>query len=56
MTRLPNISFKITSKTTGESHNVCTDENGMIDSSASFNSHKNDLCSDNGRKVYSILL
>ena len=42
MTRLPNISFKITSKTTGESHIVCTDENGMIDSSASFNSHKND--------------
>ncbi|MCI7618591.1 MAG: VaFE repeat-containing surface-anchored protein, partial [Firmicutes bacterium] len=42
MTRLPNISFKITSKTTGESHIICTDENGMIDSSASFNSHKND--------------
>ncbi len=42
MTRLPNVQFRITSKTTGESHVVCTDDNGMIDTSSSFNSHKND--------------
>lgn len=42
MTRLPNIQFRITSKTTGESHVVCTDENGMIDTRSSFNSHKHD--------------
>ena len=42
MTRLPNVQFRITSKTTGESHVVCTDDNGMIDTSAGFNSHKED--------------
>ena len=42
MSRLPNVQFRITSKTTGESHVVCTDDNGMIDTSAGFNSHKND--------------
>lgn len=42
MQRLSNVQFKITSKTTGESHIVCTDENGMVDTSSSFNSHKND--------------
>ena len=42
MTRLPGVQFKITSKTTGESHIVCTDENGMIDTSSGFNSHKED--------------
>lgn len=31
---LSGIAFKITSKTTGESHVVVTDENGMIDTSA----------------------
>lgn len=31
---LSGIAFKITSKTTGESHIVVTDENGMIDTSA----------------------
>ena len=42
MNRLPNVQFRITSKTTGESHVVCTDDNGMIDTSAGFNSHKED--------------
>ena len=42
MTRLAGVQFRITSKTTGESHVVCTDDNGMIDTSSSFNSHKND--------------
>ena len=42
MSRLPNVQFRITSKTTGESHVICTDDNGMIDTSASFNSHKED--------------
>lgn len=42
MQRLANVQFKITSKTTGESHIVCTDENGMIDTRNSFNAHKND--------------
>lgn len=42
MQRLANVQFKITSKTTGESHIVCTDENGMVDTSSSFNSHKTD--------------
>ena len=42
MTRLPNVQFRITSKTTGESHVICTDDNGMIDTSSSFNSHKED--------------
>lgn len=40
--RLANVQFKITSKTTGESHIVCTDENGFIDTSDSFNAHSND--------------
>lgn len=42
MQRLSNIQFKITSKTTGESHIVCTDENGIIDTSSDWNSHKDD--------------
>ncbi|NLD19138.1 MAG: VaFE repeat-containing surface-anchored protein [Clostridiales bacterium] len=42
MQRLSNIQFKITSKTTGESHIVCTDENGIIDTSSSWNSHESD--------------
>lgn len=42
MQRLSNIKFKITSKTTGESHIVCTDENGIIDTSSDWNSHKGD--------------
>lgn len=42
MQRLANVQFKITSKTTGESHIVCTDENGVIDTSSSWNSHKTD--------------
>lgn len=40
MKRLANIPFKITASTTGESHVVVTDENGVFDTSASWNSHK----------------
>lgn len=42
MTRLANVQFRITSNTTGESHVLCTDDNGMIDTQSSFNSHKED--------------
>ena len=42
MQRLAGVKFRITSKTTGESHEVCTDENGVIDTSSSFNAHKQD--------------
>lgn len=42
MERLSNVQFKITSKTTGESHIVCTDENGVVDTSSSWNHHGED--------------
>lgn len=42
MERLSNVQFKITSKTTGESHIVCTDENGIVDTSSSWNPHGQD--------------
>lgn len=37
--RLANISFKITSKTTGESHVVVSDINGQVDTSSAWNPH-----------------
>ena len=37
--RLAGIPFKITSQTTGESHIVVTDENGEVNTAASFNEH-----------------
>lgn len=37
--RLANIPFKVTSKTTGESHVVVTDENGYFNSASSWNKH-----------------
>ena len=37
--RMANIPFKITSKTTGESHIVITDENGYVNTSSSWNLH-----------------
>lgn len=37
--RLAGIPFKITSKTTGESHIVITDENGYVNTSSSWNLH-----------------
>ena len=39
--RLSNVPFKITSKTTGESHIVVTNENGYFSTASSWNSHKN---------------
>ena len=40
MERLPNVPFRLTSLTTGESHIVVTDENGQFDTSAAWNSHE----------------
>lgn len=39
MERLADVPFLITSKTTGEAHVVASDENGMVDTSASWNPH-----------------
>lgn len=39
MERLADVPFLITSKTTGESHVVVSDENGMVDTSANWNPH-----------------
>lgn len=39
MERLADAPFLITSKTTGESHVVVSDENGMVDTSANWNPH-----------------
>lgn len=39
--RLANVPFKITSKTTGESHIVVTDKNGQFSTAADWASHKN---------------
>lgn len=38
---MANIPFRITSKTTGESHIVVSDENGVVNTSASVNLHSN---------------
>lgn len=38
---MANILFRITSKTTGESHIVVSDANGIVNTSASFNAHSN---------------
>lgn len=37
--RLKNVPFKITSKTTGESHIVVSDRNGYVNTSSSWNPH-----------------
>ena len=37
--RMANVPFRITSKTTGESHVVVTDRNGQFDTSSSWNLH-----------------
>ena len=37
--RLAGVTFKLTSKTTGESHVVVTDENGYFSSASSWNKH-----------------
>ena len=38
-TRMANVAFLLTSKTTGESHVLVSDENGVVDTSTAFNSH-----------------
>ena len=38
---MANIPFRITSKTTGESHIVVTDSNGVVNTAASVNAHTN---------------
>lgn len=40
--RLADVPFRITSKTTGESHIIVTDDNGQFSTSADWASHKND--------------
>lgn len=40
--RMANIPFKLTSNTTGESHQFVTDENGYYNSSSEFNKHSYD--------------
>lgn len=40
--RLAGVSFKITSKTTGESHVIVTDGNGQASTAASWNAHTKD--------------
>ena len=40
--RLAGVAFKLTSKTTGESHVVVTDENGYFSSASSWNKHTHD--------------
>ena len=39
--RLSDVPFKITSKTTGESHRIVTDKNGQFSAAADWISHKN---------------
>ena len=41
MARLAGVPFKITSKTTGESHIIVTDVNGYVNTSSSWNLHTN---------------
>ena len=38
--RMEDIPFRITSKTTGESHVIVTDKNGYVSTSSEWNSHK----------------
>lgn len=42
MKRMANVPFSITSKTTGESHVVVTDENGYYNTNSSWNPHSKD--------------
>ena len=40
--RLAGVPFRITSKTTGESHIIVTDDNGQFSTSSDWASHKHD--------------
>lgn len=42
LTRLANVPFKVTSKTTGESHVLTTDANGYASTSSAWNKHTQD--------------
>lgn len=55
--RLENIPFTITSKTTGETHELYTDENGEINTSAeyvahTYNTNKSDRVAEHGNGVW----
>ena len=45
---MPNVAFKVTSKTTGESHIVMTDENGVFNSSSNHVRHSKDTNANDG--------
>ena len=45
---MPNVAFKVTSKTTGESHIIMTDENGVFDSSSNHVRHSKDTNANDG--------
>ena len=45
---MPNVAFKVTSKTTGESHIVMTDENGVFNSSSNYMRHSKDTNANDG--------
>ena len=45
---MPNVAFKVTSKTTGESHIIMTDENGVFDSSSNHMRHSKDTNANDG--------
>ena len=45
---MPNVAFKVTSKTTGESHIVMTDENGVFNSSSNHMRHSKDTNANDG--------
>ena len=53
--RLAGVPFRITSKTTGESHIVVTDKNGQFSTVSSWASHKSILMPENPvRTVYGL--
>ena len=53
--RLAGVPFRITSKTTGESHIVVTDNNGQFSTASSWASHKSILMPENPvRTVYGL--
>ena len=45
---MANVAFKVTSKMTGESHIVMTDENGVFDSSSNHTRHSKDTNANDG--------
>ena len=45
---MPNVAFRVTSKTTGESHIIMTDENGVFDSSSNHVRHSKDTNANDG--------